>query len=54
LLVILYLLKTRGGLQEALPVLAVYAFAGYRLMPALQAVYRQLAEVRFSEPALDG
>ena len=53
LLVLLYLMGTRGGFQEALPVIAVYAFAGYRLMPALQIIYQQVSQMRFSEAALD-
>lgn len=53
LLVLLYLMATRGGFQEALPVIAVYAFAGYRLMPALQNMYRDVSQLRFSEAALD-
>jgi ATP-binding cassette, subfamily B, bacterial PglK len=53
LTVALYLMVGSGGLQQALPVLSVYAFAGYRLMPALQQVYAQLATMRFTGPALD-
>ena len=53
LLVLLYLMRDYGGLQEALPVLALYAFAGYRLMPALQTVYREISQVRGSEATLD-
>ena len=53
LLVVLYQMTRPGGLQEALPVLAVYAFAGYRLMPALQNAYVQLANLRFADPALN-
>ena len=53
LLVLLYLMATRGGFQEALPVIAVYAFAGYRLMPALQSIYQDVSQLRFSEAALD-
>lgn len=51
--IMLYLLMARGGLQESLPVLTLYAFAGYRLMPTLQQLYKQLAELRFSRPTLD-
>ena len=54
LLVLLYLMATRGGFQEAVPVIAVYAFAGYRLMPALQIIYQSASQLRFSEAALDG
>lgn len=42
-----------GGLEKALPILSVYAFAGYRLMPALQQIYEQLSKMRFSASALD-
>ena len=53
LLIVLYLMAGPGGLQQLLPLLAVYAFAGYRLMPALQQIYSQLTKLRFSGPALD-
>ena len=52
--VALFLLSTRGGdVSQVVPILGVYAFAGYRLMPALQKVYRNLAQLRFGMPALD-
>jgi len=53
LLVALYLLQTRGDLQHMLPVLVLYAFAGYRLLPALNCVYGELTKLRFGLPALD-
>jgi len=53
LLLMLFLMTDYGGLQQALPVLAIYAFAGYRLMPAMQQVYAQLTSLRFGSPALD-
>jgi ABC-type multidrug transport system fused ATPase/permease subunit len=53
LLAVLYLMATHGDFQGALPVVSVFAFAGYRLMPALQAVYNGVVQMRFSEPALD-
>jgi ABC-type multidrug transport system fused ATPase/permease subunit len=52
LIVVLYLLRNAGGLQSALPILAVYAFAGYRLLPALQQVYGGMTQLRFAGPAL--
>lgn len=36
LLIVLYFLMIRQDLGQTLPVIALYAFAGYRLMPALQ------------------
>jgi ATP-binding cassette, subfamily B, bacterial PglK len=54
LIVILFLLITGSGtLGDILPLLAVYAFAGLRLLPALQQVYNQMARLRFSQPAVE-
>jgi ATP-binding cassette, subfamily B, bacterial PglK len=53
LAVVLYLMAGAGGLQQALPVIALYAFAGYRLIPALQMVYGDLAHLRFSDAAVN-
>lgn len=53
LLIAMYLLARADGVQQVLPVLALYAFAGYRLMPALQQIYSQLAQMRFAAPALE-
>lgn len=39
-------------LGEILPIVGVYVFAGYRLMPALQNIYTSLTQLRFSGPAL--
>lgn len=53
LLVILYLMRTARGLQGALPIIALYAFGGYRLMPSLQQFYTSVTQLRFAGPALD-
>lgn len=52
LLVVLYILATRGGFAAGLPMIGLYAFAGYKMMPALQRIYVQLAEMEFSSRAL--
>jgi len=49
----LFMMSDFEGLKRALPTLSVYAFAGYRLMPALQQVYTQLSKIRFAGPAID-
>jgi ATP-binding cassette, subfamily B, bacterial PglK len=55
LLVILALLITgSGGLGGILPILAVYAFAGLRLLPAMQQIYSQITLIRFNAPVLQG
>ena len=53
LLVILYLMARSGGFASALPTMALYAFAGYRLMPALQQIYGAISQIRFVGPALE-
>lgn len=53
LLAALYLMRMPGHLQKAMPLLAVYALAGYRLLPALQQVYTHLTNLRFAGPTLD-
>lgn len=53
LLVVLVVLWTQGGaVQGALPVIGVYAFAGVRLFPAMQLLYRSFSRLRFTQPAL--
>ena len=53
LLLAIFLFRAHERFSLILPVLGVYAFAGYRLMPALQNVYRELVQLRFGSPALD-
>lgn len=53
MLVLLNLLSRFGGIEGALPVVALYAFAGYRLMPAIQRVYELTSQLRFSEASVN-
>ncbi len=39
--------------ESILPIISLYAFAGYRLIPALQQIYRSSTQLRFVGPALD-
>jgi ATP-binding cassette, subfamily B, bacterial PglK len=49
----LALMKTRQDLGEVLPVLGLYSFAGYRLLPACQHIYYGLARLRFGLPMVE-
>jgi ABC-type multidrug transport system fused ATPase/permease subunit len=49
----IYLLGTGRGIGELLPLLGLYAFAGYRLMPALQQIFAGFAAIRNSQAALE-
>jgi ATP-binding cassette, subfamily B, bacterial PglK len=53
LLILLYLIGNDQKFTEALPIITLYAFAGYRLMPALNLIYSSFAKLRFSSPALN-
>jgi ABC-type multidrug transport system fused ATPase/permease subunit len=53
LLVILYLMAQSGSFAAALPIISLYAFAGYRLMPALQQIYGAVSQLKFAAPALN-
>ena len=53
LIVALYLFATNNTIDNILPIMALYAFAGYRLMPALQEVFRGVTEVRGNMSSVD-
>ena len=53
LIVILYLMAKSGSFTNAVPILALYAFASYRLMPTLQGIYVAITQLRFIAPALN-
>ena len=53
ILVVLYLMSKSGTFIEAIPIIALFAFAGYRLMPSLQLIYSNSMLLRYSSPSLD-
>ena len=53
LALVIFLIISSGDFNSILPILILYAAAGYRMMPSLQQVYAQLTTVRFSKPALN-
>ena len=53
LLITIYLIATKENFQQALPVIGLYAFAGYRLLPAIRAIFSQITTIRTGLPALD-
>jgi ABC-type bacteriocin/lantibiotic exporter with double-glycine peptidase domain len=53
LLVVMYLVHRGERTTDIAPLLALYAFAGYRLMPALQHLFASITALRFNAPALD-
>ncbi len=52
LFLVIFLLARGENLSKVLPVLGLYGFAIYRLLPALQSVFGAMATIRFNGPAL--
>lgn len=51
--ILLHMLSAGRELSGVLPQLGLYAFAGYRLLPALQQVFNGATSARYSVPALE-
>lgn len=50
---VLYFITTAGNGKEVIPMISFFAFAAYRLMPALQAVFVSFTQVRFSQTTVN-
>jgi ATP-binding cassette, subfamily B, bacterial PglK len=53
IIVVLYLLARGEGFEAFLPLIGLYAFATYRLLPAIQSIFSGFAHIRFNLEALD-
>lgn len=53
IILVSYLAVNGKNFTNIIPVLALYAFAGYRLIPALQQIYSALTQLNFSKSALN-
>jgi ABC-type multidrug transport system fused ATPase/permease subunit len=53
ILIVLYLMVSRGDLAQVLPLAGLFAFAGYRMMPAMQQIYSGAIQLRFNLAVLD-
>lgn len=53
LLIVLYFLARGQGVAALLPTLGVYAFAAYRLLPALQGIFGALTDLRFNQYSVE-
>jgi ABC-type multidrug transport system fused ATPase/permease subunit len=50
LLVVLYMMRTMGNFRDAVPVIGLYAFAAYRMIPSLQKFFSELSKLRSHLP----
>jgi len=53
ILIVLYLMAERGSIIDSLPVISVFAFAAYRLIPAIQGIYASMTQFTFAGPTID-
>ncbi len=53
LLLILFMMGKSGSLNTVLPIISLYVFAGYRLMPAIQQIYSSFSQLIVVKPSLD-
>ena len=53
LLITLYMMTQSGSINNSLPIISLYVFAGYRLMPAVQQIYVSFTKLTFVKPSID-
>jgi ABC-type bacteriocin/lantibiotic exporter with double-glycine peptidase domain len=53
ILIILFLMSQTGDFNNAIPVISLYVYAGYRLIPAFQQIYYSFTLIAFVEPSLN-
>jgi len=53
IVIAIYLIAVQDNIRQVIPMLGLYAFAGYRLMPALQRSFKGFAMARFNKEALE-
>lgn len=53
LLIVLYLMAQGSSFTSVLPIISLYAFAGYRLVPALQQIYGSISQLRIIAPIVN-
>jgi ATP-binding cassette, subfamily B, bacterial PglK len=53
ILLILYIIAKSNSFIDSLPVISLYVFAGYRLMPAAQGIFASFSQLTFVSPSLN-
>ncbi|MFP4011554.1 MAG: ABC transporter ATP-binding protein [Spirochaetaceae bacterium] len=53
MMIVIYVIAMRASFQAVIPLIGMYAFAAFRLMPALQTAFQQLAKMRSNEPVVE-
>ena len=53
LALMLVLAASRGSVHELIPLIALFVFAAYRLLPAMQQIFQHVVKIRFYAPTVD-
>jgi len=53
LLITLYFVSQNNNFATSIPLISLYAFAGYRLMPSIQIIYFSVTQLKFAGPSVD-
>ena len=53
LLITICLIRVKNDYQQIIPLIGVYAFAAYRLLPALHQIFSDITSIRFGRATLD-
>ena len=53
ILMILYKMSQSGTFINTIPIISLYVFAGYRLMPAAQLIYSSSTQIAFTSPSIE-
>jgi ABC-type multidrug transport system fused ATPase/permease subunit len=53
LIIIMYKMTDKESFASAIPIISLYAFAGYRMMPALQQIFISLSTIKFAGDVLN-
>lgn len=52
ILFLIILIKGSGSFIDVVPIIALYTFAGYRLMPALQQIYYSISQITYAKATI--
>ncbi|MDA7604034.1 ABC transporter ATP-binding protein/permease [Candidatus Pelagibacter sp.] len=53
LLIVLYMYAQGESFINVIPIITLYAFAGYRLLPALQEIFHCITLLKYAKPSID-
>src|SRR5690606_22620995 len=53
MIIVLYLLITKGDIQNSLPLITLYAFSAYRIKPSIQLVFSSINAMNYHRASLE-